>query len=219
MNNILLEFAKHLRYTKPKYILRKFMEKLSLKTRFCGKDNKYNKEAMPYPIDKAKNLVETAKILLIGQKINKILAYGWNGYYEDVIPSKTHPLLRENLDIYDWEGHFVFIIGEEKFEVALYEPNHYEIGLNTKVVDNVVDTRNIPEAALENLLAQNSIQYLDISHLFEDDIIGKKVKDIILAANSGDEYDYLGNVIIVLENGLKLLIDMALDNPGLHVVH
>ncbi|MBR1915970.1 MAG: hypothetical protein IJ830_06010 [Alphaproteobacteria bacterium] len=195
------------------------MGKVSLKTNLLSKYPDYGKLGIDYPADEAVQVVEKAKVSLIGQKVNQILAYGWNGYYDEIVPSDVKPLSRDYLDIYDWESHFIFIIGKEQFEITLFEPRYYEIGLNTKNIDEVLNTRDLPEAQVENLWADGQTKYLDISHMFEKDVIGQKVKNIGLIEAKNDAYDYLEAVEIVLENGLTLKVNMELDNPGLHIIN
>jgi len=74
------------------------MKKLCFKTNLLSKDPDYGKLGIVYPVDEAVRVVERAKILLIGQKVNQILAYGWNGYYDEIVPSDVKPLSRDCLD-------------------------------------------------------------------------------------------------------------------------
>ena len=194
-------------------------EKSSVKTPFYGNRNIYNMTGMPYPIDEARRLLAEIKELIIGHRLEKVLVRGINNDSYEL--SDTEPISEYNFNLYDWEGPFIFIINEQQFEVDMSAPNHYELALNTIEFKNIVETKNEPEEKFGDLWVnqKDNVEYLNISQIFEDNVLKQKITDIELTAGNGDdEYQYLENIIIKFDNGQSLLIEEGIDNPMIKII-
>lgn len=193
-------------------------EKFTVKTPFYGNDNIYNRLGMPYPIDEARRFLKEVKHLLIGQKLDKVLVYGFNGYYNR--NASNVPLNDYSLDDYEWEGEFLFIINKHVFEVDIAACGHYELALNTTKINKIINTKKLKESEVKHLWVNNPNEgeYLNISHIFATNVLKQKIIDIELTAVDDDDYQYLENVIIKFENGKALLIEEGVDNPVIHLL-
>ena len=101
--------------------------------------------------------------------------------------------------------------------------NHYGIALNYTEIKKVINTKNKPKKDVVDLWCEGG-PYLDISHIFFDNVLKQKIVDIELTPGNEEviiekeKYQYLENIIIKFENGYSLLIEEGLDNPVIHII-
>ena len=195
-------------------------EKLSVRTPYYGNHNIYNIMFLPYPIDEVKRFFDAVKPLLVGQKLDEVLVYG---YCSGDVSDQSFSFDEYDLTSCEWEGPFVFVINKQCLEVDIMANNHYGIALNYTEIKKVVNTKNKPKKDVVDLWCEGG-PYLDISHIFFDNVLKQKIVDIELTPGNEEviiekeKYQYLENIIIKFENGYSLLIEEGLDNPVIHII-
>ena len=109
---------------------------------------------------------------------------------------------------------FVFVIDNQYLSVLFTAPQHYEIGLNSLCLEDIVSIEKRSFAEIQKLKSEN--QFLDISFLYPQ-LIGAEIDDIEIIQDETKEYPILLAVLIRLHNGLCLTISEEIDNPMLRV--
>ena len=187
------------------------MEKISIKTAYNNLGAVYAAEK-PYPADGAVFFVNHIKQLLIGHSIDKILNTWIADYHIPVNQEQT--LQKHMVNDMEWEGPFVFIINGQNLLVDFSSPHHYEIGINSC---NITDIVNISSFAMAELQKYgHNGQFVDISFLYGDKIIGQTIRDIHTLTNRCQP-ECLYAILIELQNNTCLVISEEIDNPMLRI--
>lgn len=189
------------------------MEYISVKTAY-NELRELATTGKAYPADGAIFLIQEFKHLFVGYKLEKIL----NTWIADIHSSvnESQFLQKNMVDDIEWEGPFVFIINNQKLFIDFSAPEHYEIGINSRSVVDVVD--NISSVRISKLKKYgHDGQFVDISFLYDSDVIGQIIKDIYVVVDNKYQIAHLSAVIIELQNSVCLAISEEIDNPMLRV--
>lgn len=186
---------------------------ISIKTAYNGL-KELSSTGKSYPADGAILLISQLKNLFIGYSLDKILNT-WIADYPFSIQSKQI-LQKEWADDIEWEGPFVFIINNQKLFIDFSAPEHYEIGINSRSIADIVD--NISSVGISKIEKYgHDGQFIDISFLYGSDVVGQIIKDICVIVDNKHPIAHLSAVIIELQNSVCLAISEEIDNPMLRV--
>jgi len=167
-----------------------------------------------YPAEGAVFFIQHLKSLFIGHKIDAILNTQIADFHISV---EINQILQKDIaDYIEWEGPFVFIINNQKLFIDFSAPEHYEIGINSQSIADIVD--NISSVEISKLKKYgHDGQFVDISFLYGSDVIGQTIKNIYVIVDNKYQIAHLSAVIIELQNSVCLAISEEIDNPMLRV--
>lgn len=165
-----------------------------------------------YPADGAFFLIQTCKHLFIGHKIDKILNTWIADFHFPVEENKT--LQKDYADSLEWEGPFVFVINNQKIFINFSAPEHYEIGINSQNITEIIDisSKNIVE--LKKYTDKG--KFVDISFLY-DDFMKQKIKDIHAIIDKRNKIAGLAAILFELQNSVCFVVSEEIDNPKIRV--
>ncbi len=179
-----------------------------------------------FPVQKAQEFVENIKTNLIGKQINKLLI---NDFWADY-----DQLKEDNRDYYETAKHFyrehpgrdcliwdwiiIFEIEGEQFEISLWSPWRYNLGLNKIDIQKIIETKGKKIKDFAQYMGDEKI-YFDVSCIFEKDIIGQQIKDIKVESKKIEDAEepVLESVVILLENGKTIKVSEDFDNVSVDV--
>ena len=179
-----------------------------------------------FPVDRAYEFIENIKSELVGKQINKILV---NDFWADYDQIKE-----DNRDYYETAKHFyrehpgrdcliwdwiiIFEIGGEQFEISLWSPWRYNLGLNKIDIQKIIETKGKKIKDFAQYMGDEKI-YFDVSCIFEKDIIGQQIKDIKVESKKIEDAEepVLESVVILLENGKTIKVLEDFDNVSVDV--
>lgn len=188
------------------------MNTISIKTSY-NQIKKLSTTGKAYPADGAVYLIKKFKYLFIGYTLDAILNTHISDYHFSIKNKKQlHQSIRDNIE---WAGPFVFIINNQKLFIKFSAPEHYEIGINSQNISDIIDisSQNIDELKKYGYNGQ----FIDITFLYNNEIIGQTVKDIHTIIDNRYEVSHLTAIIIELQNNYCLSISEEVDNPMLRV--
>ncbi len=158
-------------------------------------------------LKEAQNFMEAVKPYLLGRELKAILITAFG------LSVRTKTLLRlSTLSNYvktqkgkvSWGGNIVFLIGDEQLEMDLWAPWQYKLGLNTLLIDEIV---NNPSVRAPIDYDGYGKKLFNISEAYGNDIIGHKVVDIAAIGDDSDEEDAACEAVIIeLDNHQKIKI-------------
>ena len=187
------------------------MNKISIKTAYYQMKN-LSAMGKAFPSKGADFLIQSVKPLLVGKKIEQILNTSIWDWHCSI--NSDHVLQQSMADEIEWHGPFVFVIDNQYLSVLFTAPQHYEIGLNSLCLEDIVSIEKRSFAEIQKLKSEN--QFLDISFLYPQ-IIGTEIDDIEIIQDETKDYPTLLAVLIRLHNGLYLTVSEEIDNPMLRV--
>lgn len=157
------------------------------------------------------------KSALIGKPLNKILN---KNIWFTCLPDENLPMTYENVHLVYFED-FSFLIGQELLHITLYEPDKYQIKLNTVKEITIYETKDLPVKNLPKLDYFQTKNFIDISHIYGF-LLGAKVMDITLKIEEVNDpespLNILRTFIIHLSNGFKITIYNQDDNPCIRIL-
>ena len=166
-----------------------------------------------YPAEGAVFFIQHLKSLFIGHKIDAILNTQIADFHISV---EINQILQKDIaDYIEWEGPFVFIINNQRLFIDFSAPEHYELGINSQSISDIVDisSKNISEL----IKRRCNGQFTNISFLYDNNVIGQIIKDIKAIVDDRYKISHLLAIIIELENNVCLTISEEIDNPMLRV--
>ncbi|MDR1027035.1 MAG: hypothetical protein LBL46_01315 [Rickettsiales bacterium] len=162
-------------------------------------------------IDEIKQFIKTNKNKIVGKRITATLLRGATDFTQDKpIDFIRNPML--------WEGPIVLKLGAHQLEFDA-SADYFSINFDSLKILGVIDVKNMPPEEIEKLNAF-SHEYWDISHAFQKDIIGQKIKGIKIMDSLSPFTDINGKTIIeqydvgimiTLENSKRIQIINAMD--------
>lgn len=179
-----------------------------------------------FPVDRAYEFIENIKSELVGKQINRVLV---NDFWADYDQIKE-----DNRDYYETAKHFyrehpgrdcliwdwiiIFEIGGEQFEISLWSPYRYNLGLNKIDIETVIETKGKKIKEFAQYMGNEKL-YFDVSCIFEKDIINERIKDICITSKKMDDTDeeVLESIVILLENGKNIKISEDFDNVSVDI--
>lgn len=138
--------------------------------------------------DEAQNFAQIALPYLSGKKLKAILVTYFGLSEQAQTASQLSTLcdyIIERDGIVSWSKDIVFLIGDEQLEIELWAPWQFKLGLNTILIDKIVENPNV--RAPINYRNELERVLFNISDAYGDDIIGHKVVNIIPIAGDGGE--------------------------------
>lgn len=188
------------------------MNNISIKTAY-NHLKEFSTGGSSYPPEGALSILYLLKQLFTGRKLEQILNTWASVSQEPVNINQT--LQTDMADDIEWEGPFVFVINKQNLFLNFSAPKHYEIGINSQSINDIVDISSKPVSELEKYGRHG--QFVDISFLYGDKIIGQTIKDIHMVIKDKNERAFLSAVVIELQNNVCLVVSEELDNPMLRI--
>ncbi len=199
--------------------------KIQLETKYTWKDVEVGDG---FPVDEAMRFIAEIHPYLIGQTLNQVLINGFYFCNGKVLRKETYAEWEKRVqqaahvtyNYMQWEGPLIFLIGENQLEIDLWQPDRYELSLNKLDVTLVKETKGIPlKSYVDNAYPHNRQEFYDITCLYEKEAIGQKVISIdAVSGKYDDDMEFLADINIVLENGVKFVVRDMLDSASITVV-
>ena len=188
------------------------MNTVSIKTAYHGL-KEFSSTGKAYPADGAVTFIQQFKHLFIGNKLNAIL----NTWIADTRFSyqMQQNFQQDMADDIEWEGPFVLTIGSQKLFIDFSAPEQYEIGINSQSIAKTIDICSTTISELEK--NANNEQFVDISPLYNHNVIGQVIRDIHVVVDNRYTITHLVSIIVELQNCFCLVFSEEIDNPMMRV--
>ena len=138
----------------------------------------------------AQNFAQAALPYLFGKKLKAILITYFGLSEQTKTMSQLKSLcdyIKERGGVVSWSSDIVFLIGDELLAIELWAPWKFKLGLNTLLIDKVVENPNL--RAPINYLNEFGKILFNISEAYGEDIIGHKIVNIMPVAYGDDNDD------------------------------
>ena len=158
-------------------------------------------------LKEARSFMETVKPYLLGKELKAILitnfglSFGTKNLFRMSTLSNYIKMQKGKVS---WGGNIVFLIGDEQLEMDLWAPWQYKLGLNTLLIDEIVNNPSVRAPADNNDYRK---KMFNVSEAYGNDIIGHKVVDVAAVGHDDDGEDAACEAVVIeLDNHQKIKI-------------
>lgn len=152
-------------------------------------------------IKNIKEFIKNNKSTIIGEKITSILLCGSLFYNADGSVDVPFNSLEE------WKGPLILKTTSHQleFDASAY---YFSVSLDSININKIIEIEDIPAKNLDKIKdIFNASEYLDISYMFTNTLIGKSITNISSLINNFDDPE----VVITLEDFTKIAINNGID--------